>query len=147
MKSDIDKDLAPRLDWIARIAVGAVFAMNVWCALDFIVNPGAYAPAYELTGVAGQAAVQGLGVAFLMWNVTYPLVIARPSTHLTLYAVVLAQQVVGLVGETIISLSLPAGHATLAAALERFIVCDGIGLLVMAIAFVLVRCAVRCHAR
>ena len=147
MKSDIDKDLAPRLDWIARIGVGAVFAMNVWCALDFIVNPGAYAPAYELTGVAGQAAVQGLGVAFLMWNVTYPLVIARPSTHLTLYAVVLAQQVVGLVGETVISLSLPSGHVTLAAALERFIVCDGIGLLVMAIAFVLVRRAVRGRTR
>ena len=147
MKSDIDKDLAPRLDWIARIAVGAVFAMNVWCALDFIINPGAYAPAYELTGVAGQAAVQGLGVAFLMWNVTYPLVIARPSTHLTLYAVVLAQQVVGLVGETVISLSLPSGHVTLAAALERFIVCDGIGLLVMAIAFVLVRRAVRGRTR
>ena len=147
MKSDIDKDLAPRLDWIARIAVGAVFAMNVWCALDFIINPSAYAPAYELTGVAGQAAVQGLGVAFLMWNVTYPLVIARPSTHLTLYAVVLAQQVVGLVGETVISLSLPSGHVTLAAALERFIVCDGIGLLVMAIAFVLVRRAVRGRTR
>ena len=147
MKSDIDKDLAPRLDWIARIAVGAVFAMNVWCALDFIVNPGAYAPAYELTGVAGQAAVQGLWVAFLMWNVTYPLVIARPSTHLTLYAVVLAQQVVGLVGETVISLSLPSGHTTLAAALERFIVCDGAGLLVMALAFVLVRRAVRGRTR
>ncbi|MGL5173373.1 MAG: hypothetical protein ACRC75_05920, partial [Olsenella sp.] len=67
MKSDIDKDLAPRLDWIARIAVGAVFVMNVWCALDFVIDPGAYAPAYELSGVAGQAAVQGLGVAFLMW--------------------------------------------------------------------------------
>lgn len=147
MKSDIDKDLAPRLDWIARIAVGAVFAMNVWCALDFIINPSAYAPAYELTGVAGQAAVQGLGVAFLMWNVTYPLVIARPSTHLTLYAVVLAQQVVGLVGETVISLSLPSGHTTLAAALERFIVCDGAGLLVMALAFVLVRRAVRGRTR
>ena len=39
MKSDIDKDLAPRLDWIARIAVGAVVAMNVWCALDFIARP------------------------------------------------------------------------------------------------------------
>ena len=147
MECNVDKNLAPRLDWIARIAVGAVFAMNVWCALDFIVNPGAYAPAYELTGVAGQAAVQGLGVAFLMWNVTYPLVIARPSTHLTLYAVVLAQQVVGLVGETVISLSLPSGHTTLAAALERFIVCDGIGLLAMAVAFALVRHAVRCHAR
>lgn len=147
MESNVDKNLALRLDWIARIAVGAVFATNVWCALGFFIDPGAYAPAYELSGVAGQAAVQGLGVAFLMWNVTYPLVIARPSTHLTLYAVVLAQQVVGLVGETIISLSLPAGHATLAAALERFIVCDGIGLLAMAVAFALVRCAVRRSTR
>ena len=147
MECNVDKNLAPRLDWIARIAVGAVFVMNVWCALDFVIDPGAYAPAYELSGVAGQAAVQGLGVAFLMWNVTYPLVIARPSTHLTLYAVVLAQQVVGLVGETIISLSLPAGHATLAAALERFIVCDGIGLLAMAVAFALVRRAVRGSTR
>ena len=72
----------------------------------------------------------------------------RPTLHaLTLYAVVLAQQVVGLVGETVISLSLPSGHTTLAAALERFIVCDGAGLLVMALAFVLVRRAVRGRTR
>ena len=37
----------------------------------------------------------GRGVAFLMWNCTYPLVIWKPQRHTTLAGVVLAQQVVG----------------------------------------------------
>ena len=135
-----------RLDWVARVAVGAVFAMNVWCALSFIIDPGSFSSAYELSGAAGAAAVRGYGVAFLMWNVTYPLVIASPSRHLVLYAVVLAQQVVGLVGEAAIALSLPAGHATLAGSLGRFIICDAVGLVAMGAAFVLLCRSYRARA-
>ena len=49
--------------WAARVAVLAVFLMNVQCAVQFIVWPDTFAPAYELSGVAGNIAVQGLGVA------------------------------------------------------------------------------------
>ena len=54
----------------ARIAVALVFALNVQCAVSFVLWPGAYAGGFELEGVPGAAAGRGLGVAFLMWNAT-----------------------------------------------------------------------------
>lgn len=121
--------------WGVRVAFALVFAANVQCAVSFILWPDAYAPAYELSGAPGAAAVQGIGVAFLMWNVTYPAVIARPSRFRTLAVVVLVQQVVGLVGESWVRATLPAGHALLAANIERFIAFDAFGLVIMAAAF------------
>lgn len=132
-----DKGIVSRLDWLARGAVGAVFAMNVWCALSFILDPGSFAGAYELAGASGEAAVRGYGVVFLMWNATYPLVLARPSAHRQLFAAVLVQQVIGLVGESAIALTLPAGHDVLLASVERFALFDGAGLVLMAVAFAL----------
>lgn len=119
----------------ARIAVAIVFALNVQCALQFVLWPDAFARAYELSGTAGEAAVRGLGVAFLMWNATYPAVIASPRRFQALYAVVLVQQTIGLVGETAILLGLPAGHEVLAASILRFIAFDAGGLALIAAAF------------
>ena len=119
----------------ARIAVAIVFALNVQCALQFVLRPDVFAGAYELSGTAGEAAVRGLGVAFLMWNATYPAVIASPRRFQALYAVVLAQQTIGLVGETAILLGLPGGHEVLAASILRFIAFDAAGLVLMAAAF------------
>lgn len=125
------------VEWIARVAVGVVFVVNVQCAFGFVVNPSGYAGAYELSGVSGAVAVQGLGVAFLMWNVTYPLVIWKPNAHRTLFGVVLVQQAVGLIGESAIASQLPAGHEVLAAGIGRFIAFDAFGLVIMGIAFAL----------
>lgn len=119
----------------ARIAVAAVFALNVQCALQFVLQPQAHAGAYELSGVAGQAAVRGLGVAFLMWNATYPAVIASPRRFRALFAVVLAQQAIGLAGESFILWGLPAGHEVLAGSILRFIAFDAAGLVLMGAAF------------
>lgn len=130
----------------ARIAVALVFALNVQCAVSFVLWPGAYASGFELEGVPGAAAVRGLGVAFLMWNATYPAVIANPRRFRALYAVVLVQQAVGLAGESWILLSLPAGHAALAASIVRFIAFDAAGLVLMAAAFTWLALADR-HAR
>ena len=125
----------------ARIAVALVFALNVQCAVSFVLWPGAYAGGFELEGVPGAAAVRGLGVAFLMWNATYPAVIANPRRFRALYAVVLVQQAVGLAGESWILLSLPA-----AASIVRFIAFDAAGLVLMAAAFAWLALADR-HAR
>lgn len=130
----------------ARVAVALVFALNVQCAVSFVLWPGAYAGGFELEGVPGAAAVRGLGVAFLMWNATYPAVIANPRRFRALYAVVLAQQAVGLAGESWILLSLSAGHAALAASIVRFIAFDAAGLVLMAAAFAWLALADR-HAR
>ena len=118
--------------WGVRGAFALVFAVNVQCALAFVAQPAAYAPAYELSGAAGTAAVQGIGVAFLMWNATYPAVIAQPRRFRSLAVVVLVQQAIGLVGESCVRAGLPVGHDLLAANIERFIAFDAVGLALMA---------------
>lgn len=122
-----------------RIAFALVFAVNVQCALSFIVWPEAYLPAYELQGVSGVVAVQGIGVAFLMWNVTYPFVIIDPRKYWIVARIVLVQQVVGLIGESYILWTLPAGHEVLGASIERFIAFDAAGFVLMALAMALVK--------
>ena len=121
--------------WACRVAFAAVFAVNVHCALSFVIDPAAYMGGFELAGVPGEAATRGMGVAFLMWNCTYPLVIWQPTRFRALGAVVLAQQVVGLVGEAAILAGLPAGHAVLAGGIARFIAFDAAGLVAMAAAY------------
>ena len=125
--------------WFARIAVGAVFVVNVWCALAFVFDPRSYVAGFELAGVPGAVAVQSFGILFLMWNATYPPVIWNPVRHRTLFAVVLAQQLIGVLGEVALWAALPAGHDTLAATGLRFLRFDAAGLVVMTVAFVLVR--------
>lgn len=124
-------------EWLARTVVAAVFAFNVQCALVFLLAPQRYAGGFELSGVPGETAVRGLGIAFLMWNATYPLVIWRPRRHRTLFAIVLVQQAIGLVGETWLLLSLPVGHHALASSIARFAAFDGVGLALMAVAYAL----------
>lgn len=124
-----------RAAMLARVAFLLVFALNVQCAVSFVLWPEGYAAAFELSGAAGAAAVQGLGIAFLMWNVTYPAVIANPLRFRAVAVIVLVQQVVGLVGESWLRLGLPAGHAALAASIERFALFDAAGLVLMAAAF------------
>ena len=117
--------------WVVRLCFAFVFVVNVQCALGFALTPEAYMGAYELAGVPGRVATQGIGIAFLMWNCTYPLVIWRPERHRALASVVLAQQVVGLVGESLIRATLPAGHDLLASSIDLFITFDAAGLLLM----------------
>ncbi|MES0360575.1 MAG: hypothetical protein ABUK20_06640 [Anaerolineales bacterium] len=128
-----------RILWLARIIVGAVFLMNVSCALAFILQPESYSPGFEVAGVPGMIYVQGLGILFLMWNATYPLVIFHPIRYRALFVVVLIQQAIGFAGETWLWLTLPPGHSPLRATGLRFIIFDGIGLITMAGAYWLLR--------
>ncbi len=123
--------------WFARLAVGFVFAGNVACALAFILQPERYAGGFEVSGLPGQVIVRGFGILFLMWNATYPPVLVRPAAQRTLFAVILVQQFIGVVGESWMWLALPAGHQALWETGLRFIVFDGFGLVVMGITFVL----------
>ena len=121
--------------WFARVAFAAVFVLNVQCALQFCLNPGGFAAAYELGGVAGEAAIRGIGIAFLMWNATYPAFIVAPRRFRVLGWVILIQQAIGLIGESLLLFGLPAGHDVLAASVTRFIAFDGAGLVLMGVAF------------
>ena len=122
---------------IVRIAFALVFIINVQCALQFVIWPQSFMGAYELSGAAGAAAVQGIGVAFLMWNATYPAFIAKPDRFKVLGWVIVAQQAIGLIGESLILATLAAGHDLLAASILRFIAFDAAGLVIMLIALAL----------
>lgn len=135
MASDLTKRMWGA-SWLARIAFFAVFAVNAYCALCFIFDSETYLSSYALTGEAGKVAIQGLGVAFLMWNATYPLFIAAPRRFSVLGWVILAQQAIGLVGESLIYASiLGHGLGALEGSILRFIVFDGAGFLIMAVSF------------
>lgn len=122
--------------WAVRLCFAFVFVANVQCALGFALTPEAYMGAYELSGIPGRVGIQGIGIAFLMWNCTYPLVIWRPERHRALAGVVLAQQIVGLVGESAIRATLPVGHDLLASSIDLFITFDAAGLVLMAASWV-----------
>ena len=108
-------------------------------------KPAVYGlPATEESG----AMVAGLGVAFLMWNATYPAVIISPRRFRALYVVVLFQQLIGLVGESCILAHLVGaglGSSLMAAGIMRFVVFDAGGLVLMLVAFIALAMAIRRH--
>lgn len=123
--------------WACRVCFALVFAMNAQCAFSYIFMPESFVGGFQLSGVEGAVAVQGIGVAFLMWNATYPAFIVFPQRFRALGAIILFQQAIGLVGESMIYLSLPEfGYAQLAHSIARFIVFDTIGLVLMTLSFV-----------
>jgi len=129
--------------WISRVLVALVFAVNVQCALQFILWPDAYTAAYQVEGASATAMVRTVGICFLMWNATYPPVIAQPGRFRVLFGVVLAQQMIGLVGESLLLASLQPGLEVLASSVVRFIAFDAAGLVLLAVAFFLSRRATR----
>jgi hypothetical protein len=125
--------------WLARLLIGIVFAWNVQAALAFLLWPASFAWAYELSGVPGEAAIRGVGVLFLMWNVPYLPALWHPVRYRLALILAMAMQFVGLVGESLILISLPSGHITLGTSVLRFILFDAAGLVLLVIAFFLVR--------
>ena len=147
--------------WVARILVAVVFVVNVQCALRFVIWPDEFTAAFALAGAgfAGVAAVQGIGVAFLMWNATYPAVIASPLRFRALHVVMIAQQLIGLIGESFIYSAIPnslfarsgaaetaskavttlssTDYAALADSVWAFIEFDALGLAMLVAAFVI----------
>jgi hypothetical protein len=116
---------------VARILVGIVFLVNIQCALVFLLSPEKYVGSFELSGVPGEAMLQGLGVLFLMWNVPYAVALWNPIRFRLALWIAIAMQVIGLVGETWIAISLPAEHIAIRSAITRFVVFDSIGLVLL----------------
>lgn len=129
-----------------RVVFTIVFVLNVLCALQFIIAPEAYVSAYQLDGQAGIIALQGLGVAFLMWNATYPFFVYDPVRFRVVGAIILIQQVIGAVGESVLFCSLPPSvYEILGASIMRFMLFDGAGLLGMFVAYTALLVTMRAH--
>ncbi len=124
---------------LARILIGIVTFFNLQCAAVFLISPARYAPAFEVSGVPGSSFVSALGILFLMWNVPYLFALSHPVTHRTSLIQAVIMQAIGLVGETILYLNTPAVYATLRQSTLRFIMFDGVGLLFLLSAFLIIR--------
>lgn len=125
--------------WISRLLIGLVTTWNLQAALTFILWPEQYTPGFELTGVPGAAAVRGTGILFVMWNVPYLAAIWHPRRYRLALDLAVVMQFIGLVGESLILFTLSNEHALLSASITRFIAFDASGLLLLGVAFWLVR--------
>jgi hypothetical protein len=125
--------------WTARLLIAAVVVWNLQCALVFLLNPGVFAPGFELTGLPGEAAVRGFAVLFVMWNIPYLVALWNPQHHRISLWEAAAMQVVGVIGESLILFSIPIEHVTLHASLLRFITFDAAGVVLLIGAVVLSR--------
>jgi hypothetical protein len=123
--------------WLARVLIFIVIAWNLQAALVFLLSPAAFSPGFELTGVPGAAAVRGIAVLFMMWNVPYIVACWHPQRHKTALKEALAMQFIGLIGESFIFATLSAEHALLQASILRFIAFDAAGLVLLVGAFLL----------
>jgi hypothetical protein len=121
-------------EWAARVLIGAVLVSNLYCAILFTWQPDAYAPAFELSGASGEAAVRGMGLLFLMWNVPYAVAFLSPTRHrLSLWEAVV-MQAMGVVGESLILAGLPPEYGIARQSILRFIVFDLAGLVCLLLA-------------
>ena len=125
--------------WLARILIATVIAWNLQVAFVFLSSPEAFAPGFELNGIPGSAAIRGIAVLFVMWNVPYLVACRHPQKHILALKEALAMQSIGLLGESWIFMSLSAEHALLQSSILRFIAFDAAGLALLVIAFVLAR--------
>jgi hypothetical protein len=120
--------------WLARTAIGVVLFFNLECAMAFLWAPQDFTPGFELQGAAGSAAMRGMGILFLMWNVPYLFAAWQPNRHrLSLYEA-LIMQTIGVIGESLLLWSLNGGHLALTLSMTRFIAFDAGGLLLLCLA-------------
>lgn len=122
---------------VAQILIGAVVLVNLQCATLFIALPDRFASGFELVGVPGRLMVQGMGILFVMWNIPYLVAFSNPIRHRISLIEAFSMQLVGLAGETLLFLTLPAGYNVLRATALRFIAFDAAGLLGLGLAFVI----------
>ncbi len=125
--------------WIARSFIGLVFFFNIQCALAFLFTPAFYAPAFDLNGSAGENAIRGFGILFLMWNVPYAFALYHPRRYRVSLVQAAIMQAIGVAGESILRFSLNDPSPLLTSSINRFILFDGSGLMLLVIAWILVQ--------
>ena len=116
---------------LPRLLIFLVLAMNLQCALAYIFNPLPYVAPFELSGEPGRAAVVGIGILFVMWQVPYVFALVHPERNRRSLLEAILMQAIGLVGESLLLRSIPLAHTALRASILRFIIFDAGGLLLL----------------
>ena len=125
--------------WTSRLLIAIVTAWNLQAAIVFIISPGFFVHAYELSGAAGEATIRGVGILFLMWNVPYVFAVINPVRYRLGVMFAVLMQLTGLIGESCLLLTLPVGHEILKSSILRFIIFDGVGLVLLSLAWLSIR--------
>ncbi|MAT40977.1 MAG: hypothetical protein CL609_01460 [Anaerolineaceae bacterium] len=129
-----------QIRFIPQILIGIVFVLNIQAGILFFLNPDQYAPAYELSGIPGNVAIAGTGLLFLMWSVPYAFALYNPYKHHSSLIQAVIMQAIGVGGESLILSRIPLGsHLLLRQNIWRFIIFDGIGLLLLVLALYFVK--------
>jgi hypothetical protein len=119
---------------LPRLLIFLVLVMNLQCAFAYIFNPLPYVAPFELTGEPGRAAVIGIGILFVMWQVPYVFALVHPLRNRRSLVEAVVMQAIGLVGETLLLRSIPIAYSALRGSILRFIIFDAAGLLLLLIA-------------
>lgn len=128
-----------RETWLAQSLILLVTTWNLQAAAAFILQPEQFAPGFLLTGVPGAAAVRGMGILFLMWNIPYLASLWNPRRNFLALQLSIAMQAVGLLGESYILSTLTTDYAPLIDSIRRFIAFDAAGLFLLIGALLAVR--------
>ena len=132
---DMKLIIAPKLRYlITRLLIGLVLLSNLECATVFLTHPQQYNQAYELTGLPGEAAIRGFAILFFMWNIPYVFALIQPANNFLSLIEANLMQLTGLIGESWLITQIPMQHSLLRSSITRFIIFDGIGLLILFIA-------------
>ena len=131
--------VAARKVWIARLLVAVVIFINLQAAVQYLLNPNAYSGAFELEGIPGMAAVMGVGILYVMWQVPYVFAAINPIAHRLSMTEAVLMQAIGLLGETWLRSRIPAEHTILRNSILRYIFFDAGGLVLLIIAWLLVK--------
>jgi len=123
----------------ARFLIATVIGWNLQVAYIFLFSPENFISSFELSGLPGEAAVRGMAVLFVMWNVPYLVALWHPRRYRVSLYEAIAMQTIGLLGESFILSTLGAGHALLHISITRFITFDAAGLVLLLGAFLLSR--------
>jgi hypothetical protein len=125
--------------WLARSCILLVLTWNLQAAVSLTINNNLTATALGLPGPAGRAAVLGLAVLFIMWNIPYAVAAFHPVTHRISLIEALAMQAVALLGETLILTRVPDLPVPLVSTIRTFISFDAAGLFLLLAAVWLTR--------
>ncbi len=117
--------------WISRVLIFIVLMDNLQAAIQFILTPETFAPAFDMLGPAALVSMISIGILFLMWCVPYVFAAVHPIRYRISLIEACIMQSVGLIGEAILLWNLPPGLEMTPASIQRFIIFDGVGLILL----------------
>ncbi|MGB4594606.1 MAG: hypothetical protein WBI14_01705 [Anaerolineaceae bacterium] len=120
---------------LSQFLIALVLVSNLIAAISFVFDPQAYVGGFELARIPGEAAVVGIGILFLMWQVPYAFAVTDPVRWFLSLIEAIIMQIIGLVGESLLFTKIDPAFLTLRSSIARFILFDGLGLALLMIAW------------